>query len=558
MDKQGRFWLALCLGLMAAVLFLVGASARAQSDVVFVAPGGDCGGATPCYDSIQLAVADSPAGSTVKVAQGTYTRGAFYVLNINKGITVVGGYSIADWQTSLPETQPTVLDGGGVSGCRGIYVRSASDAPIRLEGLVVQRGHSGKGSDGGGIYVAVGNVTIDHCRILTNTATGSAGGGGGGVFLEDGSLTINACTIRNNQSSGYGGGLEARKGQVVMTDSLVEDNTSTEDGGGVMVNGAEVTLRRNTIRGNSPMGVFVAAGSALLEGNTIENNTSEGNGGGIGLDGLYPTSLTARDNLIRNNSAESGGGVGVTAGSLSLYGNDVVSNTATSNGGGIAAWANGSQITLVGNRLTANSSSGLGGGALYVGDGNLTLERNLILNNQAPGSSGGAMVIAGGHVVGINDVIAKNLSLDEGVYLSGGTLVARHWTMNANGDYAVLAQGGEASLTNTIVSSHTVAGFWGSGVVADRTLFFKNGTRCNNGASCGNYISGTPFFVDPAAGDYHITAQSLALDAGIDVGVRRDMDYEPRLGTPDLGADEYWAPGALTYVYVPLILREAP
>jgi hypothetical protein len=37
--------------------------------------------------------------------------------------------------------------------------------------------------------------------------------------------------------------------------------------------------------------------------------------------------------------------------------------------------------------------------------------------------------------------------------------------------------------------------------------------------------------------------------------VSTDIDGEPRLGVPDLGADEHWAPGALKRVYLPVNLR---
>ncbi len=36
------------------------------------------------------------------------------------------------------------------------------------------------------------------------------------------------------------------------------------------------------------------------------------------------------------------------------------------------------------------------------------------------------------------------------------------------------------------------------------------------------------------------------------------MDREPRFGLPDLGADEYWAPGALQSIYLPLVVRASP
>ena len=34
-----------------------------------------------------------------------------------------------------------------------------------------------------------------------------------------------------------------------------------------------------------------------------------------------------------------------------------------------------------------------------------------------------------------------------------------------------------------------------------------------------------------------------------------DFDFEPRYGISDLGADEYWAPGALKRVYLALVVK---
>ncbi len=558
MDKQGRFSLALCAGLLAGVLLLVSSSAQAESSVLYVAPGGLCGGVEPCYADIQSAVTAAHEGDTVKVAEGVYTRNGFQVVYISKGITVIGGYAPSDWLTSQPDARPTVLDAQTVLSRRGILVDTSSSVPIWLEGLVVQRGNAAPTADGGGVYVAAGNVTLHKCTVMANVATGTYGGGGGGVFLQNGALTISQSTILNNRSARHGGGLGARGGTLLVSDSAVRDNTSTEDGGGVFVNGATVTVERSTIAGNSPMGLFVAGGTAVVDHNTIEDNESAGNGGGIGVDGLYPTTLTASYNLIRNNSAVSGAGVGISAGSAMLLANDIVGNVAASSGGGVAAWANGSQITLAANRIRENTSGPQGGGGLYVDDGNLTLEKDDIQQNSAPGTVGGGMVIAGGHVVGVNDIIARNQSLAEGVYVSGGTLVSRHWTMVSNGEYAVRCSGGIASLTNTIVTSHTVAGFWGQGIEADATLFYHAGSRCGDGAVCDSYISGAPSFLGEATGNYHIGQNSAAIDEGIDAGVERDMDNQPRVGTPDLGADEYWVQGVYQLIYLPLVVAGLP
>ena len=124
----------------------------------------------------------------------------------------------------------------------------------------------------------------------------------------------------------------------------------------------------------------------------------------------------------------------------------------------------------------------------------------------------------------------------------------------SNGNYAVTIDGGSASLTNTIVASHTV-GFSGVGIAADHTLFFNTDGLCSAGASCPNSVSGDPGFTNPEAGDFHIRPDSAAIDAGINTGVSADIDGEPRFGNPDVGADEYWAPGSLMRIYLPLVRR---
>ena len=81
---------------------------------------------------------------------------------------------------------------------------------------------------------------------------------------------------------------------------------------------------------------------------------------------------------------------------------------------------------------------------------------------------------------------------------------------------------------------------------------------CGGGAVCTDSLSGDPDFASPADGDYHIGHDSAAIDAGIDTGVPYDLDGEPRLGLPDLGADEHWAPGALRSVHLPMALNDLP
>ena len=106
-----------------------------------------------------------------------------------------------------------------------------------------------------------------------------------------------------------------------------------------------------------------------------------------------------------------------------------------------------------------------------------------------------------------------------------------------------------ATLSNTL---------WGTGIWANANDWvLQDGTSVLN-TGTDNYWD-APAFVDPDVGDYHIGPTSGALNRGAYAGVNHDIDDEPRLYVPDLGADEYWPPGTtFEYVYLPLIARNVP
>ncbi len=93
---------------------------------------------------------------------------------------------------------------------------------------------------------------------------------------------------------------------------------------------------------------------------------------------------------------------------------------------------------------------------------------------------------------------------------------------------------------------------WGSGAWANIADWGGTGTVVTGSVN----IRGDPAFVDADNGDCHIGPGSAALDKGVDAGVSTDKDNEPRFYVdPDLGADEYWPPGALKRIYLPLVRK---
>ena len=102
--------------------------------------------------------------------------------------------------------------------------------------------------------------------------------------------------------------------------------------------------------------------------------------------------------------------------------------------------------------------------------------------------------------------------------------------------------------SNTIVASHSV-GISGASATVIQTynLFFGNGSDTSGSVSGGaGSGGGDPRFVDPAAGDYHLTALSAARNTGANAGVPVDADGDPRPigGGFDIGFDETRAGGA--------------
>lgn len=250
---------------------------------------------------------------------------------------------------------------------------------------------------------------------------------------------------------------------------------------------------------------------------------------------------------------ERGGCVYVGGGSVVLAGSVIEDCRADARGGGV--FVRDGSVRLTGNVFRGNAAQY--GGALYVEGGSVTLERNQVFSSEAP-PLGGAIGISGGAVTGFNNVVAENALAGAGVYLSGGTLEASHWTLVDNGRYGVIVDlgieidSGSATVHDSIVASHQ-AGFCGSGAVGRQTLFHDVVNPCIAGASCVNNLFGDPKFRNPFASDYHITTGSAAVDRAYSVDVAEDVDEgrRPVGAAPDLGADELEP----HMVYLPMVAR---
>jgi hypothetical protein len=479
MKKASTILVASLLGI-ASSIFALGlgrtASARAAASILYVAPGGACGGGVPsCYASLQAAVDAATPGDEIRAAAGTYTDlsvrprkditttgSVTQTLYLSKTVTVRGGYN-SDFSTWDPDLYATILDAQEKG--RGIYV--TGDISPTLVGLHITGGdatgltgygYAGVHDAGGGVYVISATVTLSDNQIYSNTAPY----GGGGIFL--------------NYSNGQ------------LNHNQIFDNQVNTGGGGV----------------------FIYQGSPTLEANTVISNTSNNLGGGLYL---FSTPAILIGNTIGGNSANSlGGGLDVASCSPTLSGN-IFSKNAANFGGGAYLWYNRSLLT---NNVFLGNQASVRGSGLWIGGSEPLLLHTTFARNSG-GDGSGIMVT------------------DAGV---------THSTL---------------MMTNTILADHTVgiSLTTGSAATINGILWFSTPvtvSQVSAEVSVQHQYQGDPAF---EADGYHLTSGSAAIAKGVPAGVLGDIDGQPRPAqAPDLGADEYWAPGYPKYVYLPAVASQ--
>lgn len=467
---------------------------------------------------------------------------------------------------------------GGVGG--GIAVRGGSPILAGNE-LLHNIGVSEGESRGGGIYLyhlGIGErVTIEHNLIQDNIASnGTAAAGsinrGGGIYNHEFPATIRDNIIRGNTASpigpfGEGGGMYLTG---LDANSLISGNTlegniagfnNNGRGGGVFLNNSVVTISEHTIFSNAATwaghigeggGLYINGGEVLLQSNTITNNygaefsgfpsTADGYGGGIVLSG---TVATLENNLISGNRSTNG------------------ESSAIGVGGGVYGYLGSLQITgnIISGNVATQGNSGFGGG-LYLAETIPTLNANTILDNEAIaglyGFGGGIRISNCSIFTLTNNIIARNTASHRG---SGVAVTANstgwlaHNTLAENQGVGIGLQaesGSQLTLDNNIIVSHTTGiSVTGSGtaVTADYTLLAGNSTNYAGNIVSSHEVAG-PAHLLP---DYHLGANSTAVDAGKNAGVVTDIDGDnrPLLFGYDIGADEWkgWP------LYLPVILR---
>lgn len=493
----------------------------------------------------------------------------------------------------------------GTWGKPVVYFASSSDGAA-INGFTVRNGET---KEGGGIYAASAEVTIESCKVVDNYAYDS--GGGIRVSYAGAAAVISDTQVLNNEAGNSGGGITVRyDASFELRNSVIAHNRAKWDGGGIEIVESEVSihsseLHANTVQGGAGGAIFISdQATVTVEGNRIRENSSEGwSAGGIFVAGGAQTEIIAneilsntvpdnagggiriadegtyaliRGNIIRGNSAKGGGGINVSEkATAEISENEISENQASEwDGAGISV-GQGADARILDNTFTGNfmsSGSDYGSAAIQIlGSSTATVDGNTITNNghirPDSGTNQACLSIYYNEapVVFSNNIVTGNEC--KGISVSGpaNNITIVNNTISFNGSDGILVWGPIASVSlirNNIVTNSAYginAGDGGTIVRMDHNNAYGNDrSDYNYGAALfeANNISQDPRFVDPANGDYRLRFGSPSIDSGTVV----DAPAHDVLGTArpqgsglDMGAYEMSYPK----IYLPSISTAA-
>ena len=386
-------------------------------------------------------------------------------------------------------------------------------------------------------------------------------GSGDGSSWDNASSNINAAVLAATAGCTVyvSNGVYALTNQITITNFTIRSyNNGALDRDGTIINGNYPNATNRCF--------YLNHAGAVVTGFTITNGFAPTNGfatdygdqGG----GVYITAGTLSNCLVTGNIAISGGGGGVYAtGANSMITNcDIIGNIADAGNGDRSRYGGGAMLEtsaqmwncrVMFNQATNYYANGGGVGLNAAFLYNSTIISNSTTCLTGARTYGGGIYTRGSGNIIRNCVIAGNRNMGGG---SGGGVSSRD---------------GSAYIDNCTVVTNIPSGIYpepGTYFI-NNTIFFRN---CNNDVNwstiapiltncCVNQggllgsgnITLSPAFVNYAAGDYRLAPWSAGVDAGLTLpwmSTATDRAGQPRLqGPPDMGAYETAGGPAPTY-----------
>jgi len=282
---------------VAGMCLLAVTVARAADAKSFSCAAGD----TPCLiQAINDANMSGHHRNTIRLAAGTYTL--YDADNDTDGSN--GLPSISSLLTIEVAGKGTAILTRDVDAPYFRLLHVTASGRLTLRGIAVSNGRIVLGEGGAGVLNRGGDVTIDECAFLDNSAARS----GGAVKSLGGVVTIIRSVFARNRSNDGAGGLLNSGGQVTITDSVFDQNFGTV-GPGALGNLNEGTMRivasqiTNNGGGFDAGGLIMVGGSVSIAKTTFAGNYADG-GGAIRVG---PGTLVVTDSAFVGNRSAYGG-----------------------------------------------------------------------------------------------------------------------------------------------------------------------------------------------------------------------------------------------------------
>lgn len=361
------------------------------------------------YPTVAAAIAAADGSESIVLLRDVTEN-----ITINKSLTLnLGGFTLSGDANAAVVTisgdKPQVtVKNGTVTGGRnpqnggGFAIDSAV---VQLEDLTITGneavGGNGNGEvGGGGIYASHADVSMRIVTVSENSVTGSSSDGGG-ILVRYGSLTMDGCHVERNTAPDCGGGMILRHSVLNAAKSFFENNTA-KFGAGIYF-------------GDTPNEAEEGCSGEhnhLITDSTISGNTVLDPENGIG-GGMYvgtTSNLTLRNSKLLNNDGATQGGaiVAYSAGTIELDRVSVSENTAQSGAGIYAmctAVCNTDIRLLNGTAIDANKATGYGGGIYAYAIANtlsVTAENSSVSGNTAAGGAGIFTYKSGSAVINVD------------------------------------------------------------------------------------------------------------------------------------------------------------
>ena len=295
---------------------------------------------------------------------------------------------------------------GNTAASQGGAIVAYSGRNITLDNTTVK---GNKAISGGAIHALGTAVTDTHITLENNTEfTGNNATSGAGIYaytIAGNPLQIDILNskINNNTATSYGGGIFAYNGVKVRADGAdISGNKATGNGGGVYVYDAtsSLTASNGTVfRENSGYrggGIFSSGGTVTVEDSTFEKNTATDDGGAIAA--TQNSSLTVRNSkVLENKAADTAGGILAEKSTLEVTDSIIDGNRASVGGGLYIADIDAPgetkedkpEHTITRTEITNNTADGQGiGGGIYLGAQKLTITDSKLTGNNTISKNG--------------------------------------------------------------------------------------------------------------------------------------------------------------------------